>query len=106
MSLINFLPDRSIRRDTIMNFSRCTFMEFALTMAFCGATNFGKSYTACAIGKATCQQGFKVKYIRMTGMSSKLAEYERQDTKMRYTKRLSNFDLLIGDFCESEGWFC
>lgn len=96
-SSILYVPERKLNRDMIMNLSRCTYMETALPIAIYGASSSGKSYIACALGKAACRQGYKVRYIRMEDLFSKLTELERKDARMRYVKRLANYDLLILD---------
>jgi len=96
-SSIMYVEERNLNRDMIKNLSRCAFMESALPIAIYGASSSGKSYIACAIGKAACRQGYKVRYMRMEDLFSKLTELERKDAKMRFAKRLANYDLLILD---------
>ncbi|MHC1691646.1 MAG: ATP-binding protein [Sphaerochaetaceae bacterium] len=97
VSSILYLPDRNLNRDMLLNLARCAFMQNALTITICGASSSGKSYLACALGKAACRQGYKVKYMRMEDLFSKLTELERKDARMRFANRLANYDLLILD---------
>lgn len=97
ISSVLFLPERELERSTIRNLSHCSFMQAALPVAIYGSASSGKSYIACAIGKAACRQGYKVKYMRMQDMFSHLAELDRKDAVMRFAKRLANYDLPILD---------
>ncbi len=97
ISSLLFLPERKLCRNEILNLAQCSFMQTALPIAIYGSASSGKSYIACAIGKAACRQGYKVKYIRTQDMFSHLAELDRKDSVMKYAKRLANYDLLILD---------
>lgn len=97
ISSILYLPDRNLNREMLINLSRCSFMQTGLTVTIYGASSSGKSYIACALGKAACRQGYKVKYLRMEDLFSKLTELERKDARMRFANRLANYDLLILD---------
>lgn len=97
LSSVLFLPERGLDMNMIRNLSSCSFIQTALPIAIYGAASSGKSYIACAIGKAACKQGYKVKYIRMQDMFSHLAELEGKDGIMRFARRLTNYDLLIID---------
>lgn len=97
LSSVLFLPERKLARNAIMNLAQCTFMQAALPVAIYGSASSGKSYIACAIGKAACRQGYKVKYMRVQDMFSHLAELDRKDSVMRFARRLANYDLLILD---------
>ena len=69
-------------------------MQATLPVAICGFASSRKSYIECAIGKAACRLGYKIKYMRMQDMFSLLAELDHKDVVMRFSKRLANYDLL------------
>lgn len=57
--------ERGIDRQTIQELATCQFMELHANIIFQGFTGSGKTYLACAIGKQSCKQGNRTRYIRI-----------------------------------------
>ena len=63
-----------------------------------GFTGSGKTFLACAIGKAACRHGKRVLYIRLAELLEKMAVAgETVRGRARLLNRLSKYHLLIID---------
>lgn len=94
---IQYLPDRELNRDLFQSLATNAYMTRPENSVLVGATESGKSYIACALGKQACLAGKKVRYIRLPDL---LSELELARAEGRYTKDLKQYqtcDLLIID---------
>ena len=60
-----YFLDRGIDRQTILELSTCQFLEIHSDIIFQGFTGSGKTFLACAIGRQSCKQGIRTRYIRI-----------------------------------------
>jgi len=89
--------NRSINKEEILNLLTCQFMETSTNLNLVGFTGSGKTYLACAIGKAACRHGFRVYYIRIGTLLEKLEKAAETKGVSNLAKRLIKYDLLIID---------
>lgn len=94
---IEYHTDRSLDKTQILRFASCNYINEGFHIILKGVAGNGKTYLACALGKAACRQFRKVRYVRMTELleTLKVAKGcgELQDVLAEY-KRV---DLLIID---------
>lgn len=96
-SSVDYLPERHLPKELILNLATCNFVGHATDIAVFGATGSGKSYLTCALGKAACMKGKRTLFYRMQDM---LLDYDCIETPLqrkKFLKKLANYDLLIID---------
>ena len=91
-SSIDYLPERHLPKDLILNLATCNFVGHATDIAVYGATGSGKSYLTCALGKAACMKGKRTLFYRMQDM---LLDYDCIETPLQRKKFLKKVNLLI-----------
>lgn len=90
--------NRSLDRGQVLNLLTCQFLETYTNIILVGFTGSGKTYLACAIGKAACRHGYRVYYIRLGVLFEQMAAAMETSTGLgRLLSRLSKYDLLIID---------
>ena len=62
---IDYGSKNGISKADILRLSLGAYIKKAQNVFFCGPTGVGKTYLACALGRAACVQGFKVMYTRL-----------------------------------------
>jgi len=63
---IDFLSKRGITKGEILKLSLGAYIKKAHNVFLCGPTGVGKTYIACALGRAACAQGVQVMYTRLS----------------------------------------
>ncbi len=96
-SSIDYLPERHLPKDLIQNLATGNFVNHATDVAIYGATGSGKSYIACAIGKAACMKGKRTLFYRMQDLFLDYDCIETPLQRKKFLKKLANYDLLIID---------
>lgn len=94
---IDYLPERHLDKELILNLASCNFIEHATDIAIYGETGSGKSYLACALGKAACMRGKRTMFYRMQDL---LLDYDCIETPLqrkKFLKKMARYDLLIID---------
>ena len=90
--------ERGIDRQTIQQLSTCQFIEIHSNIIFQGFTGSGKTFLACAIGRQTCKQGIRTRYIRIPDL---LMERDEATLKsqgiLKLLKKYTSYNLLILD---------
>jgi len=62
---IDYHSKKGIGRPEVLKLSLCSYIKKAQNIFFSGPTGVGKTYLACALGRAACAQGFQVMYTRL-----------------------------------------
>ena len=89
---------RQLDRPQILSVLSCQFLETFTNVIITGFTGSGKTYLACAMGKAVCRHGKRVIYIRLAELLEKMAiAGESVGGRTRLLKRLGKYHLLIID---------
>jgi DNA replication protein DnaC len=63
---IDYTGKRGITKPEMLKLSLGTYIKRAQNIFFSGPTGVGKTYLACALGRAACAQGVQVLYTRVT----------------------------------------
>jgi len=90
-------PDRSLTKNEMMRFADCNFIKKAESILITGCTGIGKSYIASALGNQACLKGYKVYYMNMAKLFSKLKMMKVDGSYLREISRIEKQDLLILD---------
>jgi DNA replication protein DnaC len=97
MEDIDYTVDRTIDKKTVKTLSTCSFIEQKLNIVISGKTGSGKTYIACAIGNATCRNGYSVKYFRVPELLLEIQEAKNENRYLKFMTSLQNIKLLILD---------
>jgi DNA replication protein DnaC len=68
-----------------------------LNLLILGATGAGKSYLACALGRAACQAGYSVHYVRTSRLLHSLELAQADGSLPKLLAKLARIQLLIFD---------
>lgn len=93
---VRYDPDRRLDRDQILELSRCSWIDERRNVVITGATGAGKTWLACALGVAACNEFHSVRYVRLPALLDLLCvrkDEEWEKVKSRFVK----CDLLIVD---------
>ena len=63
---IDYMSKKGITKAEILKLSLGNYIRKAQNVFLCGPTGVGKTYIACAFGRAACAQGAQVIYIRLS----------------------------------------
>ena len=94
---VEYLPDRNLKREELLRFGTCNYIQERHNIILLGATGSGKTYLACALGMAAVRQFLTVKYIRLPDL---LVEFHiaRGDGSIRkLLTQYKKYSLLIID---------
>ena len=94
---VEYLPDRNLKREELLRFGTCNYIQERHNIILLGATGSGKTYLACALGMAAVRQFLTVKYIRLPDL---LVEFHiaRGDGSIRkLLAQYKKYSLLIID---------
>jgi DNA replication protein DnaC len=88
---------RGLKRAEVLQLAQSEWVRRRLNMLVLGATGAGKSYLAAALGRAACEAGHSVRYVRTSRLlhALELAHADGSFTKM--LARLARIQLLILD---------
>ncbi len=90
--------ERGIDRQTIQQLSTCQFIEIHSNIIFQGFTGSGKTFLACAIGRQTCKQGIRTRYIRIPDLLMERDEATLTSQGiLKLLKKYTSYNLLILD---------
>lgn len=90
-------PERSLSKNEMMRFADCSFIGKAESILITGCTGIGKSYIASALGNQACLKGYKVYYMNIAKLFSKLKMMKADGSYLREITRIEKQDLLILD---------
>jgi len=62
---VDFAAGRNLKRRRILQLATGEWIVQHLNVIVTGATGTGKTFLACALGRAACQAGFSVRYERL-----------------------------------------
>jgi DNA replication protein DnaC len=93
-----YYADRGLDKNQIIELATCQYIRNNTSLILNGFTGSGKTFLACALGKAACRQLYRVRYIRMPDL------LELRDEAMgeghgisKLVTRFSNYHLLVLD---------
>ena len=93
-----YYTDRHLDRDKVLGVASCQFLNSNTNIIIDGFTGSGKSYLACAFGKAACRLGYRTRYIRMPDLLQLHDEAATTVTGVsKLLKKFESYTLLILD---------
>ena len=94
---IDFQGKKGITKPEIIKLSLGSYIRKAQNIFFSGPTGVGKTYLACALGRAACIQGFQVIYIRLPDFFRRAFAAQADRRKTPFRDRCVKVPLLILD---------
>lgn len=94
---IDFSPGRGLKRSQLLQLADGSWLRKALNLIILGPTGAGKTYIACALGRAAIHQQVIVRYFRMPRFFQELRMAQMDGSWLRLVRSLAKTDLLIFD---------
>lgn len=91
------MPDRKLDKGAIIRYSTCNFINENHHILITGATGSGKTYLACALGKAACRKFKRVKYVTLLDLLDEFHVARINNTASNAAEEYCKADLLIID---------
>jgi len=91
---IDYHSKKGIGKPEVIKLSLCSYIKKAQNIFFSGPTGVGKTYLACALGRAACAQGFQVMYTRLNDFFRCAFSAHGQS---RFSDKCARVPLLIFD---------
>lgn len=88
---------RDLDKNQLMRYAECEFIAGKENLFITGSTGIGKSYIASSIGHQACSKGYKVLYVNVDKLMSKLKMSKAEGTYMKEIAKIERQDLLILD---------
>lgn len=93
----DFTSIPKLPKTTIISLTECQFIKRRENVICVGQSGTGKTHITIAIGIAAIQQGFKVRFIKVSDLIQELLKAESEYRLPRYLKTWNKFDLVILD---------
>jgi DNA replication protein DnaC len=94
---IDWLGKKGISKPEILKLSLGSYIKKALNILLSGPTGVGKTYLACALGRAACVQGVQVMYIRLSDFFRWTFAAQTSKRKAPFRDKCNTAPLLILD---------
>ena len=88
---------RGLNRGQVLQLAQGEWVERHLNLMILGATGAGKTYLACALGRAACQAGCKVRFERTSRLLQSLEQGHADGSYPQLLHSLARIQLLIFD---------
>ncbi|HCS75981.1 MAG TPA: ATP-binding protein, partial [Clostridiales bacterium] len=89
---------RGLDKNQIIELATCQYIRSNTSLILNGFTGSGKTFLACALGKAACRQLYRVRYIRMPDLLELRDEAMIEGPGIRkLVTKFSNYHLLVLD---------
>lgn len=92
-----FSSIRGVDRSLVLELAHGDWIRRQLNVIITGPTGAGKSYLACALGRAACRQQFSVRYDRTSRLLGKLMLSHADGSFPKFLRTLTRFKLVILD---------
>jgi DNA replication protein DnaC len=97
MEDLDLSAKRGLSRGQVLQLAQGEWVKHHLNLMILGATGAGKTYLACALGRAACQAGFKVRYERTSRLLQSLELARADGSYPQLLRSLARIQLLIFD---------
>ena len=97
MEDLDLSPRRGLNRGQVLQLAQSEWVGHHLNLLVLGATGAGKSFLACALGRAACQAGYKVRYERTSRFLQALELAHADGSYPKLLRTLARTPLLIFD---------
>jgi len=94
---LDLSPTRGLKRAQVLELAQADWVRRYLNTLVLGATGAGKTFLACALGRAACDAEFNVRYVRTSRLLQSLALAQADGSYPQLLRSLSRFHLLIFD---------
>lgn len=94
---LDLTPSRGLNRPQLLQLAQGDWIEHNLNLLILGPTGAGKSFLACALGRAACQAGYKVRYERTSRLLQSLEMAHADGSYPQLLRTLARTPLLIFD---------
>jgi DNA replication protein DnaC len=91
---IDFSTRRGLQRPLVLQLAQNTWIHNLIIL---GPTGAGKSFLACALGRAACEHDLTARYFRLPRFFQEIKTAQLEGTYSRLIKTLAKTDLLILD---------
>ena len=88
---------RGLKRAEVLQLAQSEWVGRQLNLLVLGATGAGKTYLACALGRAACQAGCKVRYERTSRLLQSLELAHADGSYPQLLRTLARVQLIIFD---------
>jgi DNA replication protein DnaC len=90
-------PGRGLERRTILELGQCNWISSRQNIIVLGPTGSGKTFLACAFGKAAARSGFTVRYHRTSRLLHTLSQVRSDGSLTNMLRSLAKCSLLVLD---------
>lgn len=97
MEDLDLSPRRGLNRAQVLQLAQSEWVGHHLNLLVLGATGAGKSFLGCALGRAACQAGYKVRYERTSRFLQALELAHADGSYPKLLRSLARTPLLIFD---------
>jgi DNA replication protein DnaC len=97
MEDLDLSTQRGLNRPQVLQLAQSEWVGRQLNLLVLGATGAGKTYLACALGRAACQAGCKVRFERTSRLLQSLELARADGSYPQLLRSLTRFQLLIFD---------
>ncbi len=97
MEDLDLSAQRSLNRAQVLQLAQSEWVSRHLNLLVLGATGVGKTYLACALGRAACQAQYKVRYERTSRLLQALELARADGSYPQLLRTLARVHLLIFD---------
>lgn len=94
---IDFSPNRGLQRQQILQLAQTTWIRKGLNLIIVGPTGAGKTYIACALGRAACEQDLVTRYFRLPRFFQEMKNAQLEGAYPKLIRSLHKTSLLILD---------
>lgn len=94
---IDYHSKQGISKPEVIRLSTGGYIRKNLNILISGPTGVGKTYLACALGRAACSQGVPTSYIRVPDLFLRLADARLEGKYRSLRDKFSKVNLLILD---------
>lgn len=93
----DFAAQPAVNKPLVLELVKGDYLDRRENLLLVGNSGTGKTHLATALGIAACQQGHKVRFLRVTELITLLLEAREDKELTRFKRQLSRLDLLILD---------
>ncbi len=97
MEDLDLSAQRGLNRAQVLQLAQSEWVGHHLNLLVLGATGVGKTYLACALGRAACQAQYKVRYERTSRLLQALELARADGSYPQLLRTLARVHLLIFD---------
>ena len=94
---LDLSPPRGLKRTQVLELAQAAWVRRYLNTLVLGATGAGKTFLACALGRAACEAEFNVRYVRTSRLLQSLALAQADGSYPQLLRSFARIHLLILD---------